>query len=201
MPATAPAAVAAADANATAQSAPGSIPSSIPASAPNSSVPAASVPKDQPAAVSFTEPPKAVEKIIEVAGSGMGASQPYQMYASEASAVYSAMVQSGTYDSTGPAAGMSPDALAQVLNSQFGINAQVSTSPDGRPAVVNSATGHVLAVDTNGDGVLNGVDLDFRTALAQAGVDQYQPGTDPMGQAGQVVQQALKTANLFGVAA
>jgi len=106
-----------------------------------SEAPSSTIPPHQPDKVEFCEPEqvKPVERTIEVAGAGMGASKKYSMLESEALAVYTII-----RDNKGS---VKPEALKQQLKERYGIDADITTV-DGHIALVNKATGNAIAVDT-----------------------------------------------------
>ena len=112
-----------------------------------------------PEKVTYTEcpPPPELEKVIEVAGSGMGADKKFKMYPSELAALYSILKEKGT---------MSLEQMQKALKSEYGIDTEIRNG-----TIVNTANGHELIADTNGNGALDLGDLQFDSALKEAGID------------------------------
>lgn len=93
------------------------------------------------------------EKIIEVAGSGMGADKKFKMLPGELMAI-TEILKDGKM--------ISPQEMQKILKEKYGIETQVK---DG--AVVSADGGRTLISDTNGNGVLDAGDLKMETALGQ----------------------------------
>ncbi|MBM3268425.1 MAG: hypothetical protein FJZ01_12310 [Candidatus Sericytochromatia bacterium] len=149
------------------------------------SAPHGSMPQQQVSSVEWCEPEevKPVERTIEVAGAGMGASKKYSMLESEALAVYTII-----RDNKGS---VSPEKLQAELKSRYGIDAEI-TRVDGHIALVNKATGNAIAVDTEGNGALGFEDLQFKDALLAAGIDpdRKKPHFNPFDLAMKVITEA-----------
>lgn len=147
--------------------------------------PSGTIPPQQPNEVQFCEPEKTqpVERTIEVAGAGMGASKKYTMLESEALAVYTII-----RDNKGS---VSPEKLKEQLKERYGIDADI-TRVDGHIALVNRATGNAIAVDTEGNGALGFEDLQFKDALLAAGIDpdRKKPHFNPFDLAMKVITEA-----------
>lgn len=113
-----------------------------------------------PEKVSYSEPPAPpeLEKVIEVAGSGMGADKKFKMYPSELAAMYAILKEDGGT--------MSLEEMQKKLKNYYGIDTEIQNG-----TLVNTANGHAMISDTNGNGSLDMGDLNFGEALKAAGID------------------------------
>lgn len=113
-----------------------------------------------PQQVSYSEPPAPpeLEKVIEVAGSGMGADKKFKMYPSELAAMYAILKEDGGT--------MTLEEMQKKLKAYYGIDTEIKNG-----TLVNTANGHALIADTNGNGALDMNDIDFGKALKEAGID------------------------------
>ncbi|MBM3266734.1 MAG: hypothetical protein FJZ01_03710 [Candidatus Sericytochromatia bacterium] len=148
-----------------------------------------SVPGQTVNEVKYTEPPPPPPspRMIEVAGTGMGASKKFTMLESEALAVYRTI-----RDAKG---NISPEDLAKKLKERYGIDAEVTTV-DGKKAVVNKATGNTIAWDGNGNGSLDMSDMKLKEALEAAGIDpDWQANPKVFDLATKVVQQSIDASD------
>lgn len=112
-----------------------------------------------PETVTYSEPPPPpeLEKVIEVAGSGMGADKKFKMYPSELAAMYAILKENKT---------VSLEEMQKKLKMYYGIDTEIK---DG--TLVNTANGHAMISDTNGNGSLDMGDMNFGEALKAAGID------------------------------
>ncbi|GEM_PF-5886632 len=135
-------------------------------------------------------PPPIRMASVSVGGSGMGApvSKTLTMTEDELIAVYTVFKQKN--------GGMiSFEELAKTLKEQYGIDAEVKNE-DGMMAVVNRETGNVIAMDSNGDGMLTTTDMGFEKALTDLGIDPNNiqaSRNDGLAMAAQVAKDALDT--------
>lgn len=122
-----------------------------------------------PQAIRYSDPPAEpeFEKVIEVAGSGMGADKKFKMYPSELAALYAILKEKGT---------MSLQEMQKCLKDSYGIDTEIKNG-----TIVNTANGHELIADTNGNGALDLGDLQFDKALKEAGIDPASLGVNGAG--------------------
>jgi hypothetical protein len=153
-------------------------------------VPGAVVPPPSAPAMEAAPPPIRMAS-VSVGGSGMGApaSKTLTMTEDELIAVYSVLKQKEGM--------VGFEDLAKILKEEYGIDAEVKRE-GGMLAVVNRETGNVIAMDSNGDGMLTTHDMGFEQALTDLGID---PGSiqgggnrnDGLALAAQVAKDALDT--------
>ncbi len=139
-----------------------------------------------PEKVSYSEPPAPpeLEKVIEVAGSGMGADKKFKMYPSELAAIYAILKENG--------GNMSLEEMQKKLKTYYGIDTEIKNG-----TLVNTANGNAMISDTNGNGSLDMGDLNFGEALKAAGIDPAsipKPG-DMMAMMSNVAHWATYWAN------
>ncbi len=146
-----------------------------------------SVPGQKVDEVKYSEPPPPPPspRMIEVAGTGMGASKKFTMLESEALAVYKTLRDKKN---------LSAPELAKILKEKYGIDAEATTI-DGKAAVVNKATGNTIAFDGNGNGSLDMSDMKLKEALVAAGIDpDFEANPKVFDLATKVIAQSIEAS-------